>query len=249
METAVHIAALRESGRLLASAARRAGPDARVPSCPEWRVRDLLAHTGRVHRWATAFVAEGRTEPMDAETRARYQGVPPGDADLPTWFADGHAALVAALEAAPPDLACWTFFPAATPLDFWARRQAHETTIHRVDAELAAGGPATEPDAALAADGIDELVTAFLTRRGRLRADPPRTLAVRAAGTGRSWLVRIGPDGVRTRRDAVSEPADCTLTGPAAALYLLLWNRTGTEAVRVSGDPAVLRLWRERAAI
>ena len=249
MDTVEHIAALREAGRLLTEAARRAGPDAPVPTCPKWRVRDLLAHTGGVHRWATAFVAEGRTEPMDAETRARYRTAPPHDDDLPDWFAGGHAALVAALEAAPPDLACWTFFPAPTPLAFWTRRQAHETIIHRVDAELAAGGPVTAPGAALAADGIDELVAGFLTRRGRLRADPPRTLAVRTTDTGQSWLVRVGADRVETRRGAPSEPADCTVTGPAAALYLLLWNRGGPEAVRVSGDRSMLGLWRDGAAV
>ena len=249
MDIAEHIAALREAGRLLTATARRAGPDAPVPTCPKWRVRDLLTHTGGVHRWATAFVAEGRTEPMDAETRARYRTAPPRDDDLPDWFADGHAALVAALEAAPPDLVCWTFFPAATPLAFWARRQAHETIIHRADAELAAGDPVIAPDPALAADGIDELVGGMLLHRGRLRADPPRTLAVRTADTGESWLVRVGADRVETRRGAASEPADCTVTGPAAALYLLLWNRGGPAAVRVSGDRSTLDLWRDRAVV
>lgn len=249
MDTAEHIAALRHAGPGLMSAALRAGLDAAVPTCPKWCVRDLLAHIGGVHRWAAAFVAEGRTEPMDAETRARYRAAPPDDTDLPGWFADGHAALVSALEASPPDLDCWTFFPAPTPLLFWARRQAHETIIHRVDAELAAGGPVIAPHTTVAADGIDELLAGMLTRRGRLRADPPRTLAVRATDAGQSWLVHVGPDAVRTRRTAAPEPADCTLTGPAAVVYLLLWNRTGPEAVCLSGDPSLLDLWRDLAVV
>lgn len=253
METAEHIAALRENGRLLAEAARRAGLDAPVPSCPDWRVRDLVAHIGGVHRWATAFVAEGRTEPMDAATRARYRGGAPADADLLDWFADGHLALVRALEQAPPGLACWTFFPAASPLAFWSRRQSHETAIHRIDTELAAApgagpGAVTEPDAALAADGIDELLSGFLTHRGRLRADPSRTLAVHTTDTGDSWLVRVEPDRVATHR-AAAPAADCTLGGRSAALYLLLWNRIGTENVQVTGDPSVLDLWRTGAVI
>lgn len=36
---------------------------------------------------------------------------------------------------------CWTFLDAPSPLAFWARRQAHETAIHRADAQLAADGP------------------------------------------------------------------------------------------------------------
>lgn len=56
-----HIGALRAQGESLAGAVERAGPasgilDAMVPGCPEWTVRELVRHTGRVHRWATAYV-------------------------------------------------------------------------------------------------------------------------------------------------------------------------------------------------
>ena len=44
------------------------------------------------------------------------------------------------LRSAPADLDCFTFLPAESARHFWARRQAHETAIHRVDAENAAGG-------------------------------------------------------------------------------------------------------------
>ncbi|MFH9616313.1 maleylpyruvate isomerase N-terminal domain-containing protein [Streptomyces pratensis] len=59
MEVSEHLTALATEGRALAAAAREAGPEALVPSCPGRRVRDLLGHTGVVHRWATAFVVEG----------------------------------------------------------------------------------------------------------------------------------------------------------------------------------------------
>ena len=32
---------------------------------------------------------------------------------------------------------CFAFLPAPSPLAFWARRQAHETGIHRADVESA----------------------------------------------------------------------------------------------------------------
>src|SRR5262252_200991 len=136
-----YVGALRSQGELLADAAQRAGLAAVVPSCPGWTVRDLLRHTGYVHRWATGFVAEGLTHPVGAsEEDILSQG--PADAQLPGWFCEGHAALVRALVAAPPDLECWTFLAAPSPLAFWARRQAHETAVHRVDAEQAAGDAA-----------------------------------------------------------------------------------------------------------
>jgi len=253
MEPGEYIAELAAAGRTLAGAAERAGLDAPVPTCPEWRVRELVTHIGGVHRWATAHVAEGRTEEMgDAEMRRLFDGAP-GDTALLDWYRAGYAALVTALQEAPDDLECWTFLSAPSPRAFWARRQAHETTIHRVDAQRAVGDdmspPAVEsPAAELAADGIDELLTCFLTRPGgRLRADPPRTLAVHTTDTVEDWLVRIEPDRVATIREPGT--ADCTLSGTAARLYLLLWNRADLGDVRLDGDATVLDLWRTRALI
>jgi uncharacterized protein (TIGR03083 family) len=248
METAAHIAALRAQGRMLADAARRAGLGAPVPTCPDWSVRDLVAHTGGVHRWATAFVAEGRAEEMGREEKRRYYDTAPGDPDLVDWYTESHAALVAALESAPPGLACWSFMPAPNPVAFWARRQAHEAAIHRVDAQTAAGR-VTPPAAALASDGIDELLSCFLTRPdGGLRADPARVLGVRAADTDADWTVRIGPDKVEVLHGASGTP-DCAVTGAAADVYLLLWNRAGTDRLRVEGDGSLLDHWRGSARI
>src|SRR5262249_17763118 len=139
-----YVGALRREGELLADAAQRAGLAAAVPSCPGWAVRDLLRHTGYVHRWATGFVAEGLTRPGGA-SEEEILGQGPADAELPGWFREGHAALVGALGAAGPGLNCWAFLPAPSPLAFWARRQAHETAIHQVDADQAAAGAAGQP--------------------------------------------------------------------------------------------------------
>src|SRR5437763_1189472 len=76
------------------------------------------------------------------------------------------------------------------------RGQTHEAGIHRADVESAAG-VASPYAAAVAADGIDELIRGFASRRGgRLRSERPRTLEVHAADAGDRWLVRVGPDGV-----------------------------------------------------
>ena len=64
MQVAEHIAALRAEGPLLARAAERAGPDAPVPACPGWRIRDLVRHVGNVHRWATGYVVEQHPAPV-----------------------------------------------------------------------------------------------------------------------------------------------------------------------------------------
>jgi len=240
MDVDRHIAAVKDAGAQLADAARRVRLDTRVPSCPDWDVRELVRHQGGVHRWATSIVATPRTEFWDVGLDA-VVGEWPGDRELLGWFRGGCATLVATLTAAPHDLDCWTFLAAPSPKAMWARRQAHETTIHRVDAELAAGGPLSPVGAELAADDVDELVSCFITRPGsRLRADPPRTLVLRPTDVDNGWMVTIGPSGPETCRDPIAG-ADCTVSGRAADLYLSLWSRGNPRTLDVSGDSTVLK--------
>jgi uncharacterized protein (TIGR03083 family) len=229
------IDSLAADGPRLAEAAAAAGWEARVPGCPEWTVRDLVVHTGGVHRWAADMVRECRDGFDTAAGEA--VGTGPADGALLDWFREGHEALVAALREAPDDLACATFLPADSPRHFWARRQAHETAIHRADAEQAAGGAPTY-DADFAQDGIGELLLGFGRRRSTAIATPGR-LALRA-GDGPSWLVTFGGEKIEA---AVSDAdGDATVGGTSSDIYLWLWNRP--SPAEVSGDDSVAQSWR-----
>src|SRR4029453_14764555 len=177
-----HLEALTSGGAALREAAAAAGLDPKVPTCPGWDVTDLVVHQGMVHRWAAAPLGGERahdTAASQAEGRAA--------ARLLDWYADGLAALVDTVRATPEDAEAMVFLKdAPPPRRFWARRQAHETTIHG-----AAGGAAplrprptvadVDIDPALAADGIDELLMGFITRgKGRLPAPEPSPVPVRA---------------------------------------------------------------------
>ena len=249
MEIDQHIAALESDGCLLADAAGRAGLAAPVPSCPGWRVADLLRHIRYIHQWAAAHVCESPAQviagPLEAELLA---GGPP-DAELLDAYRAGHHTLTEALNSADPALACATFLPAPSPLAFWTRRQAHETAIHRADAELAAAGMVTPFEPGFAADGIDELVTGFAPRRKQSGQATTRTLQLHATDTGDRWHVIIGPDGTQGHR--APGQGGTVLSGPASELYLLLWNRrdAGTPAVTIAGDPAGLRLWQDTVQV
>ena len=64
----------------------------------------------------------------------------------------------------------------------------------------------------------------------------------------------MAPDSAAVARgtvpaDDAPEGAGCELTGPAEALYLMLWNRGGTGGVEMSGDPRALGLWREHVHV
>lgn len=246
VETNDYIAQLEREGDLLAEAVVAAGEGAGVPTCPGWTVGDLVRHTGTFHRWAARIVGEGLAGPVAEDP------VPegPSGAGLVPWFREGHRALVRTLREAGEGADCWAFLPAPSPVAFWARRQAHETAVHRVDAESARGGELTAVDAGFAVDGVDELLLGFHGReRSRVRAGGPAVLRVRATDADAVWTVRLSADAApRTVRDA-DGAADCEMAGAAQDLYLALWNRLPLDAVAVSGDASLAGLWRETSAI
>jgi uncharacterized protein (TIGR03083 family) len=229
-----HLAGLADALHAFVAYAERAGLDAAVPTCPDWQVRDLVAHQGMVHRWATALV--GGERPTDEEV-AGYEAAGLQAKDPLSWLADGGQRLAQALRAAPEDPRAFVFLnDAPAPRAFWARRQCHETTMHAVDALAASLGRPPKPGevwigAELAGDGIDELLGGFLTRpRAPLRNDDEALLVVRPDDLPDWWEVELGPrPAVTTRHGAELEPpddADWELSGGAVELYLRLWNRT-----------------------
>lgn len=235
------------AGAALADRAHASGLGAAVPTCPGWTVADLVAHQGMVHRWATSNL---RGDGRKSLSEARILQDVPADGLL-EWLAAGVQELLAELHAAAPDAPARVFLnDAPPPRQFWARRQAHETTIHSVDATAASLGrfPTAEDvqvavDVAL--DGIDELLTGFLTRGPSKLADQaPLTLAVVPTDSDRAWTLRVEDTTTALRHRA---DADATFTGTAAQLYLGLWNR-GDE-ITCDARPDLLPAWRRSTRI
>ena len=246
-----HLAGLDAAVDRMAVWSRAAGPDAPIPTCPGWTVRNLLAHQGMVHRWATAVVRGEDPHVIDtAGLEADGSAAP----DPVGWLLDGAEPLVRALHDAPDDLDVMTFLKEAPPpRAFWARRQCHETTVHALDALASREDrPLTADDVwlsdALSADGIDELLVGFWQRRTKgPRSENPYTATV-SIPDGPAWTLDISDQSPVTRR---REPGDGihttarTLSGSAADLYLALWNRGGAV-----GDPSgLLDDWREGGAV
>ncbi|MBK1784227.1 maleylpyruvate isomerase family mycothiol-dependent enzyme [Prauserella sp. ASG 168] len=216
----------------LRTAAVAAGPDAPVPTCPKWTTKRLVRHIARVHSW----VAAALTDPSGEHVRA---GTPPEDwAALLTWWDERRDDLRAAFDVAP-DSPAWQAFPVLEPVAAsWARRQAHEAAIHRVDAELAAGADTVAFAADFAADGIDELLTMLVLRRGDWSGFTARgCVQVHAEDAGRLWSVWLVPGEAPQLGEEPVEPA-LTVEGTADAVYRTLWRRPG--AARVTGDVALL---------
>jgi uncharacterized protein (TIGR03083 family) len=256
-----HVAALRREGSQLADAAERAGLDAAVPPCQPWLVKDLLRHTGYIHRWAARHVTECPPSMLDGPPEAEILQSGAADPDLISWFRAGHAALVETLLTADPGVQCPTFIDAPSSLAFWARRQAHETAIHRADADSATGIRPQYP-ADFAADGVDELIMGFGQRRKyRPSAAHDGTMRVQLTDTGDAWHVGAEAGRLQARREpaSISSPAstgspasaDCTVSGPASGVYLFLWNRSdaATADVSITGDTAFLTGWQSSVRV
>jgi uncharacterized protein (TIGR03083 family) len=208
-----------------------------------------VRHQSYVHGWAARHLTERPARIIEEADEAAILGGGPADDELIASYRAGLDALVAALRTADPAAGYPTFLPAPSPLAFWARRQAHETAIHRFDAQAA--GRAPDPLAAFppdfAADGIDELVTGFAARRRR--AGPGKSLLIKALDANRAWHYEWPSDGQRkATRYATSDdppPADCVLEGPASGVYLFLWNRCPAPdaAIAITGDQEILDTW------
>ena len=240
MDVEAHIEQLRVDGSRLATVVALAGPDASVRACPGWAVRDLVHHLGRVHRWATAFVAGGLTRPDQVEFATL--GAPlPDDGELVDWYVAGHSALVEALAAAPADLECWSFLAAPSPLAFWARRQAARDGSPPRRRRAGCRSRCRPVPPGFAADGLDELLTGFVprVRAGSQEEHVQRSATLRVACTDGDarWLVTIGPERATTVSGAGAREgrADCTVRGRAEDLYLVLWNRRGRGHARRRG--------------
>ena len=256
---------------ILASAAQLADivcthdPDLPVPTCPDWTLRQLATHLGRVHRWAAEIVSTSAAEriPFDSAPDGRYPAEP---ADRAAWLNTGAGRVIEAIRTAGVE-PVWAFGRLA-PADFWARRQAQETMMHRVDGELAVGRDVTL-DAGLAVDGIDEWLTSATDPRYRQRGDGrqalPAGMAMHLKATGMSgtdaateWLIRSTDGGLRLHRgpgepnmgdadmgDADMGKADVSVSGPADRLLLVLVRRLPADesTIAVSGDAALFTGW------
>ena len=236
MEPAVYLEALRSDGAALSRAAR-GSPSAPVPSCPGWSMADLVAHVGQVHRDKAGIVRAGGSE---RPPRAEDPTVT-GDALL-AWYDEGLADLVEVLVAADPDQPTWSWSRRAgdARAAFWLRRMAHETAVHRWDAELAAGSvPAPIGPPALAADGVDEVVEVWLGDPGATYTGTAGTVHLHATDAAGEWLLRLGGDaGVQVVR--AHEHADVALRAAASDLDLVLWGRLPASALAPMGDATLL---------
>ncbi len=207
---------------------------ARVPGCPDWSLRDLVAHLGGVQRWWAVVVAAG---PADSAPDFADAG-PTGD--LLEWSTESTRLLIDALRTAGPDRDCWTWWGASeAPMTSGAvaRHQVQEAAVHAWDAQETVGKPEPIP-ASVAVDTIDELLVVTLGSMGAWPHRPARIAL--SAVEGPTWVVDLTPTGAKADPAAGGEPL-ATLRGSASDLVLAVYKRIPLDRIEVDGDRAAVQ--------
>jgi len=244
------LTALRADGAAFRTAVGEPGVlGAPVPSCPDWSVGELVRHVGAVYRRTHTHVGNGAADQPWGPTEIPAEAPAADDEAVLTWFAGELAQLDAVLEATDADAPAWNWAPQAKTAWFWHRRMAHETAVHRWDAQLATTLP--EPiETKLAGDTVAEALDTFLPA-GRRKG--PRDLSgmvhLIAGDLGQEWYVRLRGDGVAlldtdTLFDDDAHPTRAEAVGSASDLALAIWGRVAFDVLDTAGDLSLLEALR-----
>jgi hypothetical protein len=146
-------------------------------------------------------------------------------------------------------LPAWNWAPQAKKAGFWHRRMAHETAVHRWDAQVTAG--LTEPiEAKLASDGITEVFDTWLPagkRRGPTNLSG--IVALHATDVAEVWYVRLRGQGIAlldtdTLLDDTHPHERATAVGTASDVMLALYGRVPFDVLEIGGEPRLLEALR-----
>lgn len=223
--------------KALAGIATDCDLDLPIPSCPDWKLKDLLEHVSGATRWMTKCVSEG----VAAQKRV-LPPAPEGREELLAWFNESIDELLTVLSGTPPDALVWTPIRGSLGSVWWRRKAALEVAIHRTDAEQAVGAGPGPIDARLALDGIDEYADEFLPLMLTVVPEPPPVTAV-----------LLSPDDIDDSRTLSLIPAgsdadpgepQVEITAAAYELLLWIWNRLPAGTLSVRGDDAVVTWWK-----
>lgn len=180
-----------------ADALRLTQPADRVPTCPDWDADDLLWHLTEVHAFWTRVLRSGAQADEDIEmVEASKPPRPDTREETLALLADETSDLLAELGGRPDEQTAWFWLDTTRTVGATRRMQAHEATMHRIDAELTADVEPTAIDPALAADGIDHAFCVMWAWWGTVPGfefvPTGGVVTLVASDLGRTWQVQPG---------------------------------------------------------
>src|SRR6185437_2971102 len=203
--------AIVEHTRRLAESAAAAGPDAAVPTTPQWTITDLVEHVGQTQHWVAEIIERRVTDPAQLPTGMAV--LPADPREWQAWLSESAQRVASACSDDALDAPVFNAAGDERPgTRFWMSSVLNETVLHGFDAANAAGRPA-DIDAGIAAALISNHL-AILTSPTWQMQRPESAHAIRGIGQTLQWLA----------------------TGPARSLLLTLTRRlplTGRQAAGI----------------
>jgi len=204
-----------------------------VPSCPGWSTNDLAKHMAHVYL-GQAYVVETGSQAENKEHLALY----PRTDDAMEFMTWGFEAITKALDINRTERPTWSWHHNDHSVDFWFRRMAHETVIHRIDAEQAVS-TVSKIDEVFALDGVDEVLD-FLPLMGSWPEVPNvdfGIVSIVATTKSRSqvWDLNFTDKAATvSAADQANASARLVISGDAEAMDLYLWGRIDSSDSRIS---------------
>jgi uncharacterized protein (TIGR03083 family) len=225
------VAAIRTEGARFWDTIERASDlDVRVPSCPDWCLRDLAVHLCEVHWWWKMIVEQGitdleqvnedpPTQPLDQSAFVEL------GRDMLEW-------MVSVLGSSDQDRLVYSWVDNGT-VGFVTRHQVQEAAVHRWDAQNAVGSKPDPIDREAGVDAIDEFLT--VSRPAFVDDAPPLpgSVHVHCTDAEGEWIVHPAGDV-----EAIHAKGDAALRGTASDLLLALYRRIPLDQLELIGDRA-----------
>jgi len=247
-------------------AAAEMGLEPRVKGCPDWDVGALVAHVGSVYTFWSKWIRRRPEPPSEgsrSELMAERNDLLPGYVEWSHGGFDSNSrpagliefcrstgdVLAEQLRELGPEEPVWTFYPPDQTAGFIQRRIAHETTIHRWDAEESHS--MEQPiSRMLAADGIDEYLNMAVAHtadgtNGMVDEPPGKRVQFHPTDGFQDWHVDIR--SVSRQVSQGRKPADVEIIGSTSDILLFLWGRRNAREMEVTGDADLVDKWGDLA--
>ena len=211
-----YIAEIERASKSMCDIYSDSGAGNQVPSCPDWKLKDLMLHLADVQaHWAKTILNPDASQEMDFINKTP-------DCELTEWCAKQSQALVDAINAVDANKPCATWWTSPKTAEAIARHQAQEASVHSWDAHLAIGQDNPLPQH-IAFDGISE----WINVHNEWTQAKDFTIVFAPTDFSETITWNRGGDSV-------------TLSATASDLTLFLNGRRDLNQLKATGDVAVI---------